>query len=83
MDLLKYTAGSCLVLIPVLNILGRIIKGIEKIDNRWIPLILLFFGTAGSMGILGVNADAFIQGILVTGTAVYADQLEKQLGSKG
>ena len=79
MELLKYTVENCLVLIPVLNVIGQIIKGIERIDNRYIPLILLAFGVAGSIGILGFNADAVIQGVLVTGTAVYGNQLVKQL----
>ncbi len=79
MELLKYTVENCLVLIPVLNVIGQIIKGIERIDNRFIPLILLAFGVAGSIGILGFNADAVIQGVLVTGTAVYGNQLVKQL----
>ena len=79
MELLKYTVENCLVLIPVLNVIGQIIKGIERIDNRSIPLILLAFGVAGSIGILGFNADAVIQGVLVTGTAVYGNQLVKQL----
>ncbi len=79
MELLKYTVENCLVLIPVLNVIGQIIRGIERIDNRFIPLILLAFGVAGSIGILGFNADAVIQGVLVTGTAVYGNQLVKQL----
>ena len=79
MELLKYTVENCLILIPVLNVIGQIIRGIERIDNRFIPLILLAFGVAGSIGILGFNADAVIQGVLVTGTAVYGNQLVKQL----
>ena len=82
MELIKYTVENCLVLIPVLNVLGQIIKGINVIDNKFIPLILLCFGVAGSIGILGLSADAVIQGVLVTGTAVYGNQLVKQLGSK-
>ena len=79
MELLKYTVENCLILIPVLNVIGQIIRGIERVDNRFIPLILLAFGVAGSIGILGLNADAVIQGVLVTGTAVYGNQLVKQL----
>ena len=82
MELLKYTVENCLVLIPVLNVIGQIIRGIERIDNRFIPLVLLAFGVAGSIGILGFNADAVIQGVLVTGTAVYGNQLVKQLNTK-
>lgn len=78
MDLLKYTVENCLVLIPALNVIGQIVKGIERIDNKFIPLILLVFGVLGSVGILGFSADAVVQGVLVTGAAVYGNQLVKQ-----
>jgi len=82
MELLKYTVENCLVLIPVLNVIGQMIKETEIINNKYIPLILLVFGIAGSVAILGLNADAVIQGVLVTGTAVYGNQLVKQLKSE-
>ena len=78
MDFLKYTVENCLVLIPVLNIIGRIVKQTDRINDRYIPLILLVFGVAGAVAILGINAAAVIQGVLVTGTAVYSNQLVKQ-----
>ena len=69
-----------LALIPVLYIIGEIIKGIEKVKDKFIPIILLFFGIGFSMSIFGVNPEAIIQGILLTGTTVYGDQILKQLG---
>lgn len=80
--MLKYIVENCLILIPALNIAGRIIKGTEKINDRYIPLILLFLSTAGCVAILGFHADAFIQGVLIAGAAVYNDQLVKQLSAK-
>ena len=82
MELLKYTVENCLILIPVLNVIGRMIKEIEVINDKFIPLILLVFGVAGSISILGPSADSVIQGVLVTGTAVYGNQLVKQLKDK-
>ena len=35
-------------------------------------------GTAFSIAIMGVNAQAVVQGVLVTGAAVYSNQLLKQ-----
>lgn len=79
MELLTYIVEKGLVLIPALNILGTLIKNIEKIPDKYIPLILLVFGILGAFGILGFSVDAAVQGVLITGAAVYGDQLVKQL----
>ena len=80
MDVSQYITQNALILIPVLYIIGMIIKHTDKISDKYIPLILLVFGIAGSMGIIGVNANAVIQGVLVTGATVYTNQLIKQTG---
>ena len=76
---MKYITENALILIPVLNIIGMIIKGFPKITDKYIPLILLFFGVTGAVAIMGFNAEAVIQGVLITGTAVYGNQIFKQL----
>lgn len=76
---MQYITEHALILIPVLNILGMIIKGFPKIPDKYIPLILLFFGITGAVAIMGFNAQGVIQGILITGTAVYGNQIVKQL----
>lgn len=70
---------NALLLIPVLNVLGSILKGIEKIPDKYIPIILLVFGILGAIAILGLSAKSIVQGVLVTGTAVYGNQVVKQL----
>ena len=79
MEILQYITQNALVLIPVLIIIGQIIKGIEKIPDKWIPLILLPLGIIGAMALGGWTVDSAVQGILVTGTAVYGNQIVKQL----
>lgn len=79
MEILQYITQNALILIPVLIIIGQIIKGIEKIPDKWIPLILLPLGIVGAMALGGWTVDSAIQGILVTGTAVYGNQIVKQL----
>ncbi len=79
MDLIKYVSENALVLIPVLYIIGSIAKGTEKVNNKWIPVVLLPVGVLGAIALLGLNANAVLQGILVTGVTVYADQLVKQI----
>ena len=79
MEILKYITENALILIPVLLILGRIIKGIEAIPDKYIPLILLPFGILGAMALGGWTVDSAVQGVLVTGAAVYGNQIYKQL----
>ena len=80
--MIEYVVENALVLVPVLNIIGMIVKNTEKINNKYIPLILLFFGVVGTVAILGLNPHSVVQGVLVTGTAVYGNQVAKQLKSE-
>ena len=75
----KYLFEQSLILIPVLNIIGLIIKQIEEIKDKYIPVILLFFGLAGSFFINGFGFQAAVQGVLAAGVAVYGNQVIKQL----
>lgn len=77
--MLEYIVDKALILIPVLNILGMILKNFQKLPDKFIPLILLAFGVLGAVVLSGFSADAVIQGVLVTGAAVYGNQLVKQL----
>ena len=80
MDIQKYIIEQALILIPALYVLGIIIKKTNKISDSLIPLLLLCFGIFGSVGLLGINTQAIIQGILVTGVTVLGNQLLKQSG---
>lgn len=83
MDFLSYITENALILIPVLNIIGMILKGIEKVNDKYIPLILLPIGIGLSMGVMGsISAQAVVQGVLVTGASVYAHQVVKQIQKK-
>lgn len=79
MEMLKdYILDNALILIPVIYVLGMMLKGTEKVSDKYIPIILLPIGVILAMLIVGFNANGFIQGVLVTGVAVYANQLVKQ-----
>ena len=78
MDLAQYITQNALILIPILYVLGMLIKNTEKINDKDIPIILLVAGILGAVGLMGVSADSVVQGILVTGTTVYTNQLIKQ-----
>ena len=80
MEILSYIMDNALILIPVLLVLGQIVKGIQKIPDKWIPIILLPIGIAGALALGGMSFDSAVQGVLVTGAAVYGNQVVKQLG---
>lgn len=79
MDIEKYIIEQALILIPVLYVLGMILKGINVVDDKYIPLILLPISIILSMFLVGFNVDGVIQGILICGVTVYTNQLIKQL----
>lgn len=74
-DLVGYINEYALILIPMLYVIGMILKGLNIIPDKYIPLILLIFGIIGAMCMNGLGIDSVIQGILVTGVTVYTNQL--------
>ena len=76
---MEYIIENCLILIPVLYVIGAILKGIDIIKDKYIPLILLPIGIVLAIAIQGFNVNAVIQGILVVGVTVYGNQLFKQI----
>lgn len=76
-----------LLIVPVLWVLGRLLKEASFLRNRWIPLILGIIGmllavcrTAGEAETLALSDifTALTQGLLCAGAAVYGHQLVKQ-----
>ena len=79
MEMLKdYILDNALILIPAIYVVGAILKGTELIKDKYIPVILLPIGIVLGMILIGFDVNGFIQGVLVTGVAVYAIQLVKQ-----
>ena len=89
MTILDYIRPELLLIIPVLWVLGKILKEASFLRDKWIPLILggagillAVFWVAGSAEPFGVIwlFTAVTQGILCAGAAVYGHQLVKQAG---
>jgi len=89
-DILSFIRPEILILIPVLIILGLMLKKITIIKDWTIPIILGVIGILFAVMILGFN-DGFIgpvilsgilQGILSAGMAVYVHQLTIQSTKK-
>ena len=76
---MEYIIDNCLILIPVLYVIGAILKGIDIIKDKYIHLIILPIGIVLAIAIQGFNVNAVIQGILVVGVTVYGNQLFKQI----
>ena len=81
MDIINFIIEEGLIMIPVLYIIGEIIKFTGVLNNKWIPLTLLIFSLLFTPLLLGgFTPDNIVQGILVTGVTVLGDQLIKQAG---
>lgn len=83
MDVVNYVVQEGLVMIPVLFIIGEILKGTELLSNKWIPLALLIVSIGFTPVVLGAyNANNIVQAVLVAGVTVFGNELIKQ-SSKG
>ena len=86
MDFTQYIKPELLILIPVLFVLGEIIKKTEIVRPNWIPAILGVTGVILSALYVWATAGFSVmmifvsvtQGILVAGASVYVDQIIKQ-----
>ena len=81
MDIINFIIEEGLIMIPVLYIIGEIIKFTGVLNNKWIPLTLLVFSLLFTPLLLGgFTPDNVVQAVLVTGVTVLGDQLIKQSG---
>lgn len=79
MDILNYVVQEGLVMIPVLFIIGEIIKGTELLSNKWIPLVVLVVSLGFTPLVLGAyTANNIVQAVLVAGVTVFGNELIKQ-----
>ena len=81
MEIINFIIDEGLIMIPVLYIIGEIIKFTGILNNKWIPLTLLVFSLLFTPLLLGgFTPDNIVQAVLVTGVTVLGDQLIKQSG---
>lgn len=77
-DFSQLIIHETIVLVPAVLVIGALLKRTPSIPDWLIPWILLVAAILASIGILGFNVQAVVQGILVTGSAVLGHQLVKQ-----
>ena len=75
---MNFIMENYLILVPVLYVLGMLLKNTEKVSDKYIPIILLVFGVGFACALGGFNINAILQGILVTGATVLTNQVIKQ-----
>ncbi|MGE7912499.1 phage holin family protein [Lysinibacillus xylanilyticus] len=80
--LYDFIIEQALIIVPVLLVIGKVLKNTPKMQDWQIPYILLLLGVLFTIGIMGINIQAIVQGVLVSGAAVFANQLYKQYSNK-
>ncbi len=73
--IIDYIVDQALIVIPVLLILGAMFKNTPQFKDWLIPYVLLVLGVIFATFLMGFNVDAVIQGVLVSGAAVFGHQL--------
>lgn len=80
METLQFIVEEGFIMIPVLFILGEIIKGTDLLSNKWIPVVLLIISIGFTPLVIGgYSPDTIVQAILIAGVTVFGDQLVKQI----
>lgn len=95
MDINSYIDGELFVIVPVLYVLGAMIKK-STVKDKWIPIILGVIGIAlatvyklsvylptDAVEVLKVIYAGITQGILCAAGSVYANNIVKQMRKDG
>lgn len=78
LSLMDYILKEAYILIPVLYVIGVFLKKIPNIADWLIPWILLILGMLGGFFLGDMQLHGLLQGVLVAGVTVFANQLYKQ-----
>lgn len=81
-DLASFIVKDAYILIPVLFVIGLLLKRTPGLPDWLIPWILLVLGMAGGFFLRDMHIDGLLQGVLVTGVTVFGHQLYKQTTCK-
>ena len=80
MDLMQFIAEANLAVVAVLWALGEVIKHMDGLKDKFIPIVLVMVGIGLMVWQDGLMPMSVMQGILCAGAAVLADQMAKQAG---
>ncbi|NLT16565.1 MAG: holin [Clostridiales bacterium] len=77
-ELFSSFTDKAVALIHALAVIGRIIRSVPAVPRWLIPVVLLVPGVLGTMALLGWSVGSAILGVLITGAAVYGNQIWKK-----
>lgn len=77
-NIIEFITEDAIILMPVLFVIGLLLKNTPKVADWVIPWVLLVLGVAGGVFIVGEVAGGIVQGVLVAGATVLTHQLVKQ-----
>ncbi|MCX8129791.1 MAG: phage holin family protein [Clostridia bacterium] len=78
MDIMQYITKEALILIPVLWVIGYIIKSIPNIANWIIPIVVIVLGAILGLVVVSQDVNGVIQGILAGAASVGLNQVKRQ-----
>ena len=78
MNLMDHIIQEAYILVPVLYVIGIFLKRTPKVPDWLIPWILTGLGMIGAFFLSGMKLSGILQGVLVAGVTVFANQLYKQ-----
>lgn len=74
----QYLDPVMLGAVLVLWFIGYVLKQTPKVPNWSILWIIIVLGIIAGLGVLGFNANGFIQGILAAALSIFGHQVVKQ-----
>jgi len=77
-DIMSFIVKDAYILIPVLYVIGVLLKKTPRLADWLIPWILLALGMTGGFFLGDMQLIGLLQGVLVTGVTVFSNQLYKQ-----
>ena len=80
--LMDHIIDEAYILIPVLYVIGMFLKKTPNLADWLIPWILLLLGVVGGFFLSGMQIGGILQGVLIAGVTVFANQLYKQTALK-
>ncbi|NJI81898.1 holin [Clostridioides difficile] len=78
-NLISFIPEQLLILVAALYVVGAGCKKYKQLDNKYIPVVLLALGIGFSVWMLGLSADAVLQGVICWGISIGINQTYKQL----
>jgi hypothetical protein len=81
-DVASFIVTDAYILIPVLYVMGLLLKRTPRLPDWLIPWILLALGMTGGFFLSEMQFSGLLQGVLVTGVTVFTHQIYKQTTCK-